>query len=52
MNAPVRRNKNALDNFRCASDLVVNWNGFQLHAWWVYSPAACRSVGDVDYQSD
>ena len=28
MIAPVRRNKDALDNFRCASDLVVTWNGY------------------------
>jgi hypothetical protein len=48
----VRRNKDALDNFRCASDLVVARNGYQLHAWWFYSPVARRSVGDVDYQSD
>jgi hypothetical protein len=43
--------KNALDDLRSSTGVVVNRNGQQLHDGWFYSPAPANCAGDVDYQS-
>ena len=44
--------RNALDDLRNSSDLVVGWRGFQLHNRWLRSLAAGDGVSDVADQSN
>jgi hypothetical protein len=44
--------KNALDDLRSSTGVVVNRNGQQLHDGWFYSPAPAHCTRDANHQPD